>query len=80
MVRRNQAGQVYYLAQREELVARNPAARIGELMRRVDRRLSSQVRDVEHWSRDEVPADLLARLVAKSPQRHLRQLWGNFEN
>jgi integrase len=45
---------VYYLAQREGLVNRNPAARIGELMRRVDRRLSSEVREVETWTRDEV--------------------------
>ena len=45
---------VYYLAVREGLVDRNPATRIGELMRRVDRRLLTEVREVEVWSRDEV--------------------------
>ena len=32
---------VFYLHQRDGLVERNPAARIGELMRRVDRRIAS---------------------------------------
>ena len=45
---------VYYLAQREGLVERNPAACIGELMQRVDRRRSGEVRHAEAWTREEV--------------------------
>jgi integrase len=47
---------VFYLHQRDGLVERNPAARIGELMRRVDRRIASSAQDVEYWSREEVNA------------------------
>jgi integrase len=35
-------------------VERNPASRIGDLMRRVDARLAGEVKEVEHWSRAEV--------------------------
>ena len=45
---------VLYLAQREGRVERNPAARIGELTRRVGRRLSSETAEAEAWTRDEV--------------------------
>jgi integrase len=45
---------VLNLAQREGRVSRNPAAPIGELMRRVDRRVASEVVEVESWSRSEV--------------------------
>ena len=45
---------VFYLAQQEGTVVRNPAARIGELMRRVERRVGSEAEEVEHWSRAEV--------------------------
>ena len=45
---------VYNLLQRDGRVGRNPAARIGELMRRVDRRLSEEVRVTDSWTQDEV--------------------------
>jgi integrase len=45
---------VLYLAQREGLVARNPAARVGDLLRRLDGRLATEAREVEHWSPAEV--------------------------
>ena len=45
---------VYYLLQREERVTRNPAERIGELMRRVERAQATEVPEVDFWSRDEV--------------------------
>jgi hypothetical protein len=48
-----------YLAQREGRLDRNPAARIGELCRRVGRRLASETPEAEAWTRDEV-----VRLVA----------------
>jgi len=44
---------VCYLAQREGHLERNPAARIGELMRRVDRRSATQADKAECWSREE---------------------------
>jgi integrase len=52
---------VLYVAQREGAVDRNPAARIGQLMRRVDARVEDEVREVEHWGREEV--DTLLRLA-----------------
>ena len=45
---------VYYLAQREGRIERNPAARMGELMRRIAGRHSHGVEEVEAWSREEV--------------------------
>ena len=45
---------VFNLALRESLVSRNPAARIGELLRRVDRRVATEVKQIESWTREEV--------------------------
>jgi integrase len=45
---------VYYLAQREGRIERNPAARMGELMRRIAGRHSHEVEEAEAWSREEV--------------------------
>jgi integrase len=45
---------VYYLAQRDGRIERNPAARIGELMRRLDRRHSHEVEEAEAWNREEI--------------------------
>ncbi len=45
---------VLSLRQREGLIARNPAARLGELIRRVDRRTATEVRTVDAWTREEV--------------------------
>jgi integrase len=50
---------VYHLLQRDERVVRNPAARIGELMRRVERATATETAEVEYWTREEV-AGLLA--------------------
>jgi integrase len=47
---------VFYLAQREGRVERNPAARIGELMRRVDRRVATETAEVEYWTRADAEA------------------------
>ncbi len=50
------------LAVRDRRMERNPAAGIGDLMRRVDRRLSTEVKKVAVWTRQEVSALLdLAR-------------------
>jgi hypothetical protein len=43
-----------HLLQREGIIQRNPAARIGELMRRIDTRLTGEVQEVEHWTRSDV--------------------------
>ncbi len=60
---------VFNLAHREGLVERNPAARIGELMRRVELRESKEVAEVQTWSRSEV--DLLLSLAREhEPQLH----------
>jgi len=45
---------VLYLLERDGLVARNPAARIGELMRRVDRRVGTETNLVDSWTPEEV--------------------------
>jgi len=45
---------VLNLAMREGRVSRNPASRVGELMRRVDRRVAREVPEVETWSRGEI--------------------------
>jgi integrase len=45
---------VFSLAVREGRVTRNPAARLGELMRRVGRREATEVKQVEAWTREEV--------------------------
>ncbi len=45
---------VYSLLVREGRLPRNPAARIGELMRRVDRRMATETKVVDSWSPQEV--------------------------
>src|SRR5262245_1187689 len=45
---------VFSLAVRDGRVARNPAARLGDLMGRVGRRAASEVATVDAWTRDEV--------------------------
>ena len=47
---------VLSLAVREGHVSRNPAARLGELMRRVGRRTAAEAPAAESWTRDEVGA------------------------
>jgi hypothetical protein len=56
-----------YVAQREGVVDRNPAARIGQLMRRVDARVENEVREVDHRSREDV--DALLRLALEYEAR-----------
>jgi len=46
-------GRVYNLLQREGRVDRNPATRIGELMRRVRRQASTEAEEVQSWTRKE---------------------------
>ncbi len=58
---------VFNLAVRDELVLRNPAARLGELMRRVDRSMAPEVRVVTAWTREE--AETLLRLAAEHEPR-----------
>jgi integrase len=45
---------VLSLAHRHGDIARNPALRLGEIMRRVDRRAATEVRQAEAWTREEV--------------------------
>ena len=45
---------VLNLAHRDGLIARNPAARVGELMKRVGNRAASEIKEVDTWTRDEV--------------------------
>ncbi len=45
---------VLNLAHRDGLIARNPAARIGELMKRVGNRAASEIKEVDTWTREEV--------------------------
>jgi integrase len=45
---------VLSLAQRRGEISRNPALRLGEIMRRVDRRTVGEVRQAEAWTRGEV--------------------------
>jgi len=45
---------VFTLAQREGRVDRNPAARIGELLRRVDQRYAIEAESVETWTPQEI--------------------------
>ncbi len=45
---------VYNVLAREGLVDRNPVARIGELMRRVENAHAAETQEVEHWSEEEV--------------------------
>ena len=58
---------VLNLAMREGRVSRNPASRIGELMRRVDRRVAREVTEVETWSRGEI--DTLLELAREHESR-----------
>jgi len=50
---------VLSLAHRRGEIPRNPALRMGEIMRRVDRRAATEVRRADAWTREEV-ATLLA--------------------
>ncbi len=52
---------VLHLAERDGRVERNPAARIGELMRRVGQSAASEVEQAESWSREEV--EILLRVA-----------------
>jgi integrase len=45
---------VLYLAQREGKIERNPASRIGELMRQVGRSAATETKEVQFWGTDEV--------------------------
>jgi integrase len=45
---------VFNLLHRDGRIARNPAARIGEILRRVDRSASMEVEVVDSWTREEV--------------------------
>jgi integrase len=58
---------VLSLAVRDGRVPRNPAARLGELMRRVGRRTASEVATVDAWTREEVEA-LLALAHQHEPR------------
>lgn len=49
---------VLNLAQREGLLDRHPATRLGELIRRLERREAREVRQVAAWTREEVAAIL----------------------
>jgi len=60
---------VLYLLERDGLVARNPAARIGELMRRVDRRVSTETNLVDSWTLEEAKT-LLAVAEEHEPRFH----------
>ncbi len=60
---------VFSLAVREGLVDRNPAARLGELMRRVGRRAAAEAPSVDSWTREEV-ASLLAVARESEPRFH----------
>lgn len=42
------------IAQRRGQVSRNPASRIGELLKRVDRRLATETVQVDSWTRPEM--------------------------
>jgi integrase len=58
---------VLNLLERDGSIDRNPAARIGELMRRVDRSAASETQNVDTWSADEVSA-LLSIASEHEPQ------------
>ena len=58
---------VLNLAVRDDLIAKNPASGLGKLMQRVDRRVASEVRVVDAWSREEVET-LLALAEQHEPR------------
>ncbi len=58
---------VFSIAVREGRVVRNPATRLGELMRRVDRRNATEVKQVQAWTREEVET-LLAVAREREPR------------
>jgi len=60
---------VLTLLQRDGLVTLNPAARIGELMRRVDRRVGTEASGVDSWSPEEV-STLLRVAEEHEPRFH----------
>jgi integrase len=60
---------VLTLAHREGLISRNPAARLGELMRRVDRSKASEAKEVDSWTREEVN-NLLGLGLDHEPRFH----------
>ena len=45
---------VLHLAEREGKIEKNPAAQIGELMRRVDRRTAVETKEVQFWQPSDV--------------------------
>ena len=55
------------LAHREGDIPRNPASRLGEMMRRVDRRTAQEVTQADSWSREEI-ATLLALANEHEPR------------
>ena len=57
---------VLSLAVRDGFVSRNPAARLGELMRRVGRRAASESTQVDTWTREEVGSLLDSARVHES--------------
>jgi integrase len=62
---------VLHLAEREGKIERNPASRIGELMRQVDRRSATETKEVQFWGPEEVQT-LLA--VAKQHEPRFEPL------
>ena len=60
---------VYNVLHADNKVERNPAARLGELMRRVDRRIATEVATIDTWTRDEIGA-LLATAQEGEPRFH----------
>jgi integrase len=57
---------VYSLAVRSGDLVRNPAARMGEILRRIDRAQATEVEEVQTWTREEVEI-LLATARRKDP-------------
>ncbi|GAF94179.1 unnamed protein product, partial [marine sediment metagenome] len=64
---------VFHLAERQGKVPRNPASRVGELMRQVEASASTEVREVQHWTRREVES-LLA--IAQREDLAVAQILG----
>ena len=57
------------MLERGGLVERNPASRLGELLRRVDRSAASEVKLMDCWSREKVDA-LLRAVGDHEPRFH----------
>lgn len=60
---------VLSLAHREGQIVRNPASRLGELMRRVGRRTAAEAGHADSWTRQEVEA-LLGLAAQHEPRFH----------